>query len=96
MHYAHPHVDGSVEAIHRVKQETQLVKGRESILCGDGNVECPDCTNLITSTRRWPRSMRAIADCGLPIRNDPARYRRLNSLLGVVEGTIQNYEHEHN
>ena len=27
------------------------------------------CTNSITSTRRWPRSMRAIADCGLPIRN---------------------------
>ena len=27
---------------------------------------------------------------------NPARYRRLNSLLGVVEGTIQNYEHGRN
>src|SRR6516225_12007135 len=27
---------------------------------------------------------------------NPARYRRLNLLLGVVEGTIQNYEHGRN
>src|SRR6516162_684904 len=33
---------------------------------------------------------------GLPKFANPARYRRLNSLLGVVEGTIQNYEHGRN
>ena len=33
---------------------------------------------------------------GLPKFANPARYRRLNSLLGVVEGPIQNYEHGRN
>ena len=33
---------------------------------------------------------------GSPKFANPARYRRLNSLLGVVEGTIQNYEHGRN
>src|SRR5262249_45699 len=32
---AHPHVAGSVEAIHRVKQETQLVEGREISFAAD-------------------------------------------------------------
>jgi len=32
---AHPHVAGSVEAIHRVKQETQLVEGRENSFAAD-------------------------------------------------------------
>jgi hypothetical protein len=35
-----------------------------------------NCTNSITSTRRWPRSMRAIADCGLPMRAATSRWRR--------------------